>query len=122
MGAKFLMGTFLAACCSLAASEALTAEGLQQVKEQATQEMKTTAKEQVYGSQIMTRQERMEYRAKMRAAKTQQEREQLRKEHHERMKVRAAEKGVTLPEEPPATGMRKGMGPGGGMGAGPRGR
>ena len=76
---------------------------------------------QIYGSQLMTQQERNEYRAQMHNAKTAQEREQIRKEHHERMKVRAKEKGVTLPDEPPARGMGGGMGPGGGgMGPGPR--
>lgn len=72
--------------------------------------------EQVYGSQLMTQQERIEHRNKMRAAKTAEEREQIRKEHHERMKVRAKERGVTLPDEPPARG--GGMGPGGGGGRG----
>jgi hypothetical protein len=73
--------------------------------------------EQIYGSQLMTQQERSEYRAKMRTAKTAEEREQMRKEHHERMKERAAERGVTLTEEPPARG--RGMGPcGGQMGPG----
>ncbi|MHB8989667.1 MAG: hypothetical protein ACYC6S_12910 [Desulfobulbia bacterium] len=72
--------------------------------------------EQIYGSQMMTQQEREEYRLKMRAAKTVEEREKLRKEHHERMKTLAKERGVTLPDEPPAMG--GGMGPGGG-GMGP---
>ena len=78
----------------------------------------TQAQEQVYGSQLMTQQEMAEHRAKMRAAKTVEEREQIRKEQHERMKARAKERGVTLPEEPPMGGA--GMGPGGG-GMGPRG-
>lgn len=87
--------------------------------------LQTQDKDQIYGSQLMTQQERNEYRARMRAAKTAEEREQIRKEHHERMKVRAKEKGVTLPDEPPARGMGGGMGPGGGgmgpgMGGGPR--
>ncbi|MBI3221670.1 MAG: hypothetical protein HYZ46_00980 [Nitrosomonadales bacterium] len=77
---------------------------------------KTQNQGQVYGSQLMTRQERIEYRAKMRAAKTTEEREQIRKEHHERMKVRAKERGVTLSDEPPARA--GGMGAGGGMGPG----
>jgi hypothetical protein len=81
--------------------------------------------EQIYGSQLMTQQERSEYRAKMRTAKTAEEREQIRKEHHERMKERAAERGVTLTDEPRARG--RGMGPCGGQmgpggaGMGPRG-
>jgi hypothetical protein len=74
------------------------------------------AEEQVYGSQLMTQQERAEQRTKMRAAKTAEEREQIRKEHHERMNERAKERGVTLPDEPPARG--SGMGAGGGMGSG----
>jgi hypothetical protein len=70
----------------------------------------------------------------MRTAKTAEEREQIRKEHHERMKARAAERGVTLTEEPPAGGRNMdpcggqmepggaGMGPhqGGSMGPGGR--
>ncbi len=76
----------------------------------------------IYGSQLMTAEERNEYRNRMRAAKTAQEREQIRKEHHERMKMRAKEKGVTIPDEPPERGKgmgpRDGMGPGGGMGPG----
>ncbi|MEW6594587.1 MAG: hypothetical protein AB1413_06935 [Thermodesulfobacteriota bacterium] len=84
----------------------------------------TQAEEQIFGSQIMTPQERAEQRAKMRAAKTAEEREKIRKEHHDKMMQRAKERGVTLPEEPPMGGA--GMGPGGGgmgpgKGMGPRG-
>ncbi len=82
---------------------------------------KDQTQNQIYGSQLMTQQERSEYRAQMRNAKTAQEREQIRKEHHERMKVRAKEKGLTLPDEPPARGRGMGPGPGGGgMGSGSR--
>lgn len=73
--------------------------------------------EPIYGSQLMTEQERIEYRARWRAARTDDERARLRSEHHERMKDRARERGVTLPDEPPARGA--GMGPGGGAGMGP---
>lgn len=72
----------------------------------------------VYGGQLMTKQERQEFRERMRNAKTVEEREQIRKEHHEEMRKRAADMGVELPEEPPARGMGGGMGPGGGMGGG----
>jgi hypothetical protein len=86
--------------------------------------------EQIYGNQIMTEQERMEYRTKMRTAETAEAREQLRKEHHELMKERAKARGVTLPDEMPARGggmgpSGSGMGPGGagpGGGMGGRGR
>ena len=76
----------------------------------------TEDQERIYGSQLMTEEERNEYRAMMRAAKTAEEREKIRAEHHERMKVRAKERGMTLPDEPPARGGM--MGPGGGMGSG----
>jgi len=78
--------------------------------------LRTRDPDQVYGSQLMTQEERNAYRERMRAAKTEQEREQIRQEHHEQMKLRAKEKGVTLPDEPPARG--RGMGPGKGMGPG----
>jgi hypothetical protein len=73
----------------------------------------------IYGSQLMTQQERVEYRNQMRSTRTQEERNTLRLEHHKKMQERAKEKGVTLPDTPPANGA--GMGPGragGGMGAG----
>jgi len=111
--------------------------GQDQVKQQdqtrQQDRVRTQDQEQVYGSQLMTQQERTAYRAKMRAAKTQEERERVRAEHHEQMKVRAKERGVTLPDEPPARGGGmspgggmgpggSGMGPGGGMGGGSKGR
>ncbi|GAO34984.1 hypothetical protein SCT_0364 [Sulfuricella sp. T08] len=115
--------------------------GQDQVKQQdqtrQQDRLRTQDQEQVYGSQLMTQEERMAYRTKMRAAKTQEERERIRAEHHEQMKVRAKERGVTLPDMPPAMGGGMGpgggigggmgpggggMGPGGGMGGGPRGR
>lgn len=80
----------------------------------------------VYGAQLMTPQERVEHQARMRAAKTLEEREQVRAEHHAAMVTRAKERGITLPDEPPMRagpmmggGMGPGMGPGMGSGMGP---
>jgi hypothetical protein len=76
----------------------------------------------IYGSQLMTRQERIEYRNQMRTLNTQEERNTFRLEHHRKMQERATARGATLPDTPPTAG--GGMGPGraaGGMGAG-RGR
>jgi len=92
--------------------------------DQARAQDQTQARDQIrdqdiYGSQLMTVQERNEYRNKMRSAKTAQERERIRAEHHEQMQVRAKDRGVTLPDQPPA-GRGPGMGPGGG-GMGPGG-
>lgn len=64
----------------------------------------------IYGSQMMTEQERNEYRARIQAAKTNEEREQIRLEHHMRMKERAQGLGVHLPDSPSPQG--------GGMGGG----
>jgi len=88
-------------------------------QERAQERVQKQEQEQIYGSQLMTQQECAEYRTKMRAAKTAGEREQIRNEHHERIKARTAERGLTLPEEPPARGRGmdpgcEGIGPGGG--------
>jgi hypothetical protein len=72
--------------------------------------------QQVYGYQLMTNEERLEMRNKMRAAKTVQEREKIQAEHHERMKIRAKENGVTLPDQPMMKGGGMGMGAGAGQG------
>lgn len=77
------------------------------------------AQEQGYGRQLMTEQERNEYRERMRAATSAEEREQIRNEHHERIRERAEARGIRLPEQPPAGGMGQGRGMGqGGMGKG----
>lgn len=80
----------------------------------------TEEQDQIYGSQMMTEQERAEYRAKMHAAETLEERERIRNEHHEQMNARAKERGMAMPDEPPMGG-GMGMGPGSGMGMGPDG-
>ena len=66
----------------------------------------------------MTEQERNEYRARMHAAKTNEEREQIRMEHHERMTKRANAQGWSLPDTPAPKGSfkRSGGGLGGGKG------
>lgn len=83
------------------------------------------AAEPVFGSQLMTEQERIEHRNAMRAARTDEERANVRAKHHEQMVQRAQERGVTLPATPPEqrpfAGPRGGMGPGmngGGQGMG----
>jgi hypothetical protein len=74
--------------------------------------------QQVYGYQLMTNEERMEMRNKMTTAKTAEERERIQAEHHERMKIRAKEQGVTLPDQPMMKGGAMGKGTGMGAGAG----
>jgi hypothetical protein len=50
----------------------------------------------IYGYQLMTERERAEFRERIRAAATEQEREQIRVDHHAQMQARAADRGVTL--------------------------
>lgn len=76
--------------------------------------------EQIYGFQLMTPQERAAFHTKMLAAKTVEERQQIRRDNHQAMQERAKAQGVSLPDQP-AAGMGAGMGHGGGMGSG-RGR
>jgi hypothetical protein len=66
----------------------------------------------IYDSQLMMKQERAEYHAKMQSAKTEQERKKIRNEHHELMKIRAKAQARTLPEQAPAkaSGSMKGQG------------
>lgn len=88
---------------------------------QTTQQIQMQDRERIYGSELMTSQERNEYQNRMRALKTEQEREAYRLEHHKKMQERAKAQGKTLPDIPPA-GMGSGMGPGGGKGMGPGGK
>lgn len=81
----------------------------------------------LFGSHLMTEQERVEQHERMRNARTDEERHRISAEHHERMKERARERGVALPDKSPmdarGTGKRGGMrdSMGGGMGSGPGG-
>lgn len=75
----------------------------------------------VYGWELMSEQERIQHREKMRSFKTEQEREAYRKEHHIRMQERAHERGLSLPDTPRPMGQgRQGgsMGGNSGMGGG----
>ena len=58
--------------------------------------------EPIYGSQLMTQQERLEHQAQMRAAKTPLEKQRLRQLHHQKMKLRAQKRGVPFSDLPPA--------------------
>lgn len=93
-----------------------------QTKDQTRDQTRLRDQDQIYGSQLMTEQERIEHRNRMRNMKTNEEREAYRLEHHKKMQARAKEKGITLPDEPPARGGMmgpgSGMAPGGGMGPG----
>ena len=82
----------------------------------------------VYGWQMMSEQERNEYRNRMQALRTEREREQYQMDHHKMMQERAKQRGIMLQDVPmqkqdgtgPANGMGGGMGNGGGGGGGGR--
>lgn len=107
----------------MASAMAMTAAGVSQSAEQQPAKPAAKKAQPIYGSQLMTQQERDAYRARMRAARTPEAREALRAEHHRAMQARAKERGVTLPDQPPkrsgpGKGPGPGMGPGAGMGPG----
>jgi hypothetical protein len=88
-------------------------------EEAMTQQTPQMSQGVTHGSRLMTPQERSEHRAKMRAAKNPKERKEIREAQHKRMKERAKQQGLTLPEKPPMVGGGMGPGGGGGMMMGP---
>lgn len=65
----------------------------------------------IYGYQLMTPEERNAHRSQMQSAKTSADRDRMRTEHQAAMQNRAKERGITLPDNSPAS-----RGPGSGMG------
>lgn len=98
----------------LAAGPVLSADQ-DQTRERQQERMEVQQQEQhVYGWQLMTPEERLAYQNRLRAATTEQERNTIRNENHERMRERAKSQGITLPEEPGKWRQGDGMGAGGG--------
>ncbi len=64
--------------------------------------------QQVYGRELMTKEEYAAHHDKMRAAETDAERQQIRMQNHELMKARAEQQGLSIPEEPPPRTGKKG--------------
>lgn len=71
------------------------------------------ALQQSTGRQLMTPEEQNEHRNKMRNAASADERKAIRKEHHEKMKAKAREKNVAIPENPPSPPLHRGRQNGG---------
>ena len=70
-----------------------------QPRGQAAVPSQVRAQERIYGEELMTPQERNAYRERMRALETEQQRAAYGREHQQQMQSRAAERGVTLPEQ-----------------------
>jgi hypothetical protein len=64
-------------------------------------------RELIYGAEIMTHDEREQYRARMRGAKAPGEEARIRGEHRQAMQKRARERGAKLFEPPAAPGTGK---------------
>src|SRR5690554_2558630 len=101
-----LLASALASALLLPSGFAMAAE---QTSTKESVQKQLQEKEQVYGSQLMTQEERAKHQAKMKAAKTAEERQAIRKEHHQQMEARAKERGITLAEEPAAKKKSKHM-------------
>lgn len=85
-----------------------------------TREQVRALDRQIYGWRLMTRQERDEYRSRLGAWRTFEERERFVAEHQAAMQARARARGVALPDAPSATGgFGHGPGFGGGTAGGP---
>lgn len=102
---RTLVTTVIMSALSLWGGLALAAD--QKPNQQAAQ-MQAQEQEQIFISQLMTKEEQAKYRDKMRAAKTPEERKKICEKQYERMKKRAKKRGVTLPDESPVRGMDPG--------------
>jgi len=119
----FALGAVLLAVSPVSGAQAPADDQSQQDAERAEQQTRDRSSAQVrngdiYGYQLMTERERSEFRDRIRAANSEQEREQIRSEHRAQMQARARERGVTLPGLAYGAGPRQGVGPGGGAGKG----
>ena len=91
----------------LAASGAL-AQDVQKAQDAQNAQVEKTP---IMGKQLMTQEERDQYRIAMRALKTEEERAAMRARHHQDMLERAREQGVEISELPGPGEGRRGAGP-----------
>jgi len=102
-----LVGMLLLPFISLAAEKAATPAT------PAVPAVPAADKEPIFGSQLMTQEERLQFRNQMQNATSVEEREKIRIQHRELMLERAKAQGVTLSDTPMM--MRNGAGKGPGM-------
>lgn len=81
-------------------------QGKREQVQQRTQE-RVQRREIIPGSELMTSQEREQYRQRMAAAKSDEERERLRAEHYKAMDERARLRGLRLADPPPSASSGK---------------
>jgi hypothetical protein len=95
---RLMMICALAAILPLASTVAAAAD-----KAPDQEKVQPDRHERVHASQLMTRQERDDYRAKKHNAKTAEEKDRVRKEHNDRMKARAKERAAAAKPATPTT-------------------
>jgi len=117
----FTIALLISASCTAALAQPGVPVQAQQTSQQQLRQQQQS-QQRIYGSQLMTPQERMAFRERMRNAKTVEERNRIRAEHHKQMQERAKARGITLPDMPPAGGGRMQRRNSGGGGQGGRGQ
>lgn len=108
-----LVGMSLLPFISLAAEKAATPATPATPAVPAVPAVPAADKEPIFGSQLMTQEERLQFRNQMQNATSVEEREKIRIQHRELMLERAKAQGVTLSDTPMM--MRNGAGKGPGM-------
>ncbi len=86
---------------ALAAGSATTFAGAADTGADAKKAGVPAKRELIYGSELMTHQEREQYRARMRGAQTAEDEARIRTDHFGAMQKRARQRGAKLPDPPP---------------------
>jgi hypothetical protein len=94
---------------TLAVAATANAQTATPVQTQTADQLQTQAREQIYRGELLSEQERNAYMERMRLAKTEQEREQIRQEHREKMDARQRNTHQNKPS-PQGSGMGKNQG------------
>lgn len=82
---------------ALGSTAPVLAQSRESVQVTASEQVRT--QERIYGEELMTPAERNAYREQMQSLGSEEERAALREFHRKEMQSRAAERGVTLPEQ-----------------------
>lgn len=91
----------LALSCGVAALSLAFAQDVPvEVRLTPSPSLKRGADSNLYGWQLMTHEERAAVQARLRAARTPEEADRIRRENHAAMQARARERGVSLPPPP----------------------
>lgn len=93
-----------AAGAAVMLAAAIDTMGQEQGRQREQNQQRVQKREIIPGSELMTPHEREQYRQRMAAAKSDEERDRLRAEHYKAMDERARLRGLRLAEPPPRAG------------------